>query len=149
MQSCASHHLFTLRPPVRWGGLTCCDGCVPCFEPTWAFPWKDAVPLGVVEMDYSFTERGSLPVGLEASSLAAAFGPEPRPDQAPARAGVSARIQVGDALVSLLEHHRKHRRALLPRPSLPFLPILCAPWTWLACPGQTISSDHGQGAIYY
>lgn len=67
------------------------------------------MPLGPVEMDYSFTERGSLPEELEASGLAAAFGPEPCADEAPEPKGVSARIQVGDALVSLLEHHHKHR----------------------------------------
>lgn len=60
-------------------------------------------------MDYSFTERGALPEELEASGLAAAFGPEPCADEAPGPKGVSARIQVGDALVSLLEHHHKHR----------------------------------------
>jgi hypothetical protein len=67
------------------------------------------MPLGPVEMDYNFTERGVLPEGLEASRLAAAFGPEPRADEAPQPDGVSARIQVGDALVALLEHHHKHR----------------------------------------
>ncbi|BDA49930.1 hypothetical protein COCOBI_15-0580 [Coccomyxa sp. Obi] len=71
-----------------------------------------SVPLGPVEMDYSFTERGALPEELEASGLAAAFGPEPCADEAPEPRGVSARIQVGDALVSLLEHHHKHRYAV-------------------------------------
>ncbi len=70
---------------------------------------QNTVPLVAVGMDYSFTERGALPEGLEASGLAAAFGPEPRADEAPQPDGVSARIQVGDALVALLEHHHKHR----------------------------------------
>jgi hypothetical protein len=68
----------------------------------------DALPLGV-EMDYSFTARGELPKRLETSALAAAFGPEPGATDLPNDSAVAARIQVGDALVNLLEHHRQQR----------------------------------------
>lgn len=69
----------------------------------------DMLPLGPVEMDYSFTARGRLPKKLETSALAAAFGPERGFEERQSDLAVTARIQVGDALVALLEGHRQHR----------------------------------------
>ncbi len=69
----------------------------------------DVLPLGPVEMDYSFTARGKLPAGLETSALAGAFGPERGAEEQRSDLAVAARIQVGDALVALLDCHRMHR----------------------------------------
>jgi hypothetical protein len=65
-------------------------------------------------MEYSWAGRGPLPPEVAAaSSLAAAFGPEPEEQDSEegsaAAAAAATRIQIGDALVALLERHRSHR----------------------------------------
>lgn len=49
--------------------------------------------------------------GVQQSKLAEAFGPEPEGEDTP-RKGKAARVQIGNALVALLESHRKQRQAL-------------------------------------
>jgi hypothetical protein len=51
--------------------------------------------------------------GVQQSKLATAFGPEHAEDEGEGASGKSARVQIGDALVALLESHRSHRSALL------------------------------------
>ncbi len=65
-------------------------------------------------MEYSWAGRGPLPPEVAAaSSLASAFGPEPEEEDSEeenaAAAAAATRIQIGDALVALLERHRSHR----------------------------------------
>ena len=62
-------------------------------------------------MEYQWAGRGLLPPEMAAASqLALAFGPELEEDDHEASAAAAqARIQVGDALVSLLERHRSYR----------------------------------------
>ena len=53
--------------------------------------------------------------GLQQSKLAAAFGPEQTEDvgedMGEGTPGKAARVEIGNALVALLESHRKHRQA--------------------------------------
>ena len=53
--------------------------------------------------------------GVQQSKLATAFGPEHAEDGGEGTSGKAARVQIGDALVALLESHRSHRLALLRR----------------------------------
>ena len=62
--------------------------------------------------EYNWAGRGPLPPSIAAASaLAAAFGPEEEEGSAEddSAAAALARIQVGDALVALLERHRSYR----------------------------------------
>ena len=49
--------------------------------------------------------------GVQQSQLAAAFGLEDAESEGEETPGKAARVQIGNALVSLLESHRKHRQA--------------------------------------
>ena len=63
-------------------------------------------------MEYNWAGRGPLPPSIASgSALAAAFGPEEEEGGAgdDGAAAALARIQVGDALVALLERHRSYR----------------------------------------
>ena len=56
--------------------------------------------------------------GVQQSQLAAAFGPENAESEGEDTPGKAARVQIGNALVALLESHRKHRQASLCFPVL-------------------------------
>lgn len=64
--------------------------------------------------------------GVQQSKLATAFGPEHAEDEREDASGMSARVQIGDALVALLDSHRSHRSALLSGLFHDTLPASCA-----------------------
>ena len=92
--------------------------CARCFSKALTSKWRTAFiprvcefPKSIVHVSASWLTLtcGMIVQGVQQSKLATAFGPEHAEDEGEDASGMSARVQIGDALVALLESHRSHR----------------------------------------